>query len=197
MATVGDLVTTVAGIQLAVKGEEHLWSNRPCVFILNHQSNVDVFIACKLIRQDASGIAKKELKNMPIIGQMMTAGGAIFIDRQNKEKAIEAMQPAVDALKSGTSIIIFPEGTRSYSYKLGAFKKGAFHLAMQAKVPLVPIIIKNAHDAMPRGTSLFRPAVIEVKVGSPIQTKGWNKKNLDKYIFKVRKLFLDELGQID
>ncbi|MEM8906865.1 MAG: HAD-IB family hydrolase [Bacteroidota bacterium] len=197
MATVGDLVTSVAGIELVVKGEEHLWSHRPAVFIFNHQSNVDLFIASKLIRRDAVGIAKKELKNMPVIGQLMTAAGVIFLDRKNREKAIEAMKPAVDALKSGTSIIIFPEGTRSYDYQLGPFKKGAFHLAMQAGVPLIPIIIKNAHDAMPRGTNLFRPTAIEVIVAPPISTADWDLPQLNERIDKVRQLFLRELGQGD
>lgn len=195
MATIGDLVCTMAGIRLVVNGEENLWEKRPAVFILNHQSSADLFIAAKLIRKDASGIAKKELKMMPIIGQIMMASGVIFIDRKNKQKAIEAMQPAVDALKNGTSIIIFPEGTRSKDYNLGRFKKGAFHLAMQGGVPLIPIIIKNAHDAMPKGTNVFRPAAIEVTVLPAISTKKWNANNLVKNIEEVRGLFLKELGQ--
>jgi len=195
MATVGDLVVSMAGLEVEVKGEENLWTKRPAVFILNHQSSVDLFLAAKLIRKDAVGIAKKELKNFPIIGQMMAAAGVIFIDRKNKEKAIEAMKPAVDALKSGTSIIIFPEGTRSKDYTLGAFKKGAFHLAMQAKVPIVPIIIRNAHDAMPLGTGVFREAAIEVKVLPPVPTSRWRKTSLNKNIDKIRKMYLKELGQ--
>ena len=195
MASIGDLVINMAGIQLVVKGEKHLWTERPGVFIINHQSNVDPFIAAKLIRKDAVGIAKKELKNMPIIGQIFTAAGVIFLDRKNREKAIEAMKPAVDVLKNGTSIIIFPEGTRSYDYALGPFKKGAFHLAMQAEVPLIPIIIKNAHDAMPRGASLFRPTAVEVVVLPPIPTTDWKKSELTERIAKVRNLFLRELGQ--
>ncbi len=196
MASVGDLVCAAAGIRLVVKGEEHLWEKRPAVFLFNHQSSADMFIAAKLIRKDAAGIAKKELKSMPIIGQLMAASGVIFIDRKDKEKAIEAMKPAVDALKNGTSIIIFPEGTRSYDYTLGNFKKGAFHLAMQAGVPLIPVVIKNAHDAMPRGTNVFRPAAIEVNVHPAIPTKKWKKKELDQRINEVRGLFLKELGQV-
>lgn len=195
MATVGDLVCGAAGIRLAIKNPEFLTETRPAVFILNHQSSADLFIAAKLIRNDAVGIAKKELKNKPIIGQLMQAGGVIFIDRSDKEKAIEAMRPAVDALKAGTSIIIFPEGTRSYDYNLGEFKKGAFHLAMQAGVPLIPIVIKNAHDAMPRGTNVFRPTAVEIKVFPPVPTNDWKKKDLAKNIEKVRGLFLKELGQ--
>jgi len=197
MASVGDLVVSLAGIEMVVTGEEYLWEKRPAVFILNHQSNVDLFLAAKLIRKDAVGVAKKELKNYPIIGQMMQAAGIIFVDRKNSKKAIAAMKPAVDALKSGTSIIIFPEGTRSYDYQMGKFKKGAFHLAMQAKVPLVPIVIKNAHDAMPRGSNLFRPTAIEISVLPPIDTEDWKREDLDENIRKVRSKFLDELGQIE
>ena len=196
MATAGDFVTKIAGTQLVVKGKEHLWTHRPAVFILNHQSSMDMFIAAKLIRKDARGIAKKSLKNIPIIGQMLQAGGAIFIDRSNKEKAIEAMKPAVDALKNGTSIIIFPEGTRSKSYTLGKFKKGAFHLAMQAGVPIVPIIITNAIDSIPEDGGIFKPAAVEVKVLTPIPTIDWTKEELDQNITWIRGMYLQELGQI-
>lgn len=195
MASVGDLVVSAAGIELVVKGEQHLWSKRPAVFIFNHQSSADLFIVSKLIRKDATGIAKKELKMMPIIGQMMSAAGVIFIDRKDREKAIEAMKPAVEALKNGTSIIIFPEGTRSKDYKLGAFKKGAFHLAMDAGVPIVPVVIKNAHDAMPKGASVFRSVAIEVIALRPISTRQWKKENLNQNIAKIRGMFLKELGQ--
>ncbi len=195
MASVGDFVIAAAGIELVVKGKEHLWSKRPAVFIFNHQSSADLFIVSKLIRKDATGIAKKELKNFPIIGQLMMAAGVIFIDRKNREKAIEAMKPAVEALKTGTSIIIFPEGTRSKDYKLGTFKKGAFHLAMQARVPIVPVVIRNAHDAMPKGTNVFRSAAIEVIALPPVSTRRWKKEKLNSHIAKVRGLFLKELGQ--
>lgn len=195
MAGLGDFGTAAAGIHLAVKGEEHLWSHRPAVFILNHQSNADFLIAAKLIRKGARGIAKKELQKMPIVGQMLMASGTIFLDRTDKEKSIEALKPAVESLKTGTSVVIFPEGTRSYDYTLGRFKKGAFHLAMQAGVPLVPIILKNAHDAMPRGSNIFRPTTVEVVVLPPIPTAKWKAENLDAHIEKVRKLFLKELGQ--
>ncbi len=197
MSTVGDLVVAMAGIQLVVKGEEHLWTHRPAVFILNHQSNADLFLAAKLIQKDAVGIAKKELLHYPIIGQMMKAAGIIFVDRKNRKKAIEAMKPAVDALKNGTSVIIFPEGTRSYDYSLGPFKKGAFHLAMQAGVPLVPIVIKNAHDVMPRGSNLFRPTAVDVQVLPPVPTNGWKRKDIDRHIADVRALFLEVLGQAE
>ncbi len=196
VTAIGDFGTTVAGIKLAVKGEEHLWSHRPAVFIFNHQSNADALIAVKLLKRGIRGVAKKELQKMPIIGQIMQMTGTIFLDRAaDKEKSIEAMKPAVDSLKGGTSIVIFPEGTRSYDYTLGKFKKGAFHIAMQAGVPLVPIILRNAHDAMPRGKNVFTPTLVEVIVLPPIHTHDWNKSNMDKKINDVRNLFLKELKQ--
>lgn len=196
MAGLGDFGTAAAGIDLAIKGEEHLWTNRPCVFILNHQSNADFLIAAKLIRKGARGIAKKELQKMPIVGQMLAASGTIFLDRENKDKSIEALAPAVESLKGGTSVVIFPEGTRSYNYTLGKFKKGAFHLAMQAGVPLVPIVLKNAHDAMPRGKNIFKPTLVEVVVLPPIPTSDWTKSTMNEKIDEVRNLFLNELGQL-
>lgn len=197
MASFGDLATTVAGIKLAIKGEENLWTDRPAVFILNHQSNADFIIASKLIRKQARGVAKMELQKMPIIGQLMTLSGTIFLDRKDKNKAIEALKPAVESLKRGTSIIIFPEGTRSYDYTLGKFKKGAFHLAMDAGVPVIPIILKNAHDVMPRGKNLFNPTMVQVVVLPPIHSHDWTTENLDEKVDEIRNKFLDVLEQVE
>jgi len=194
MSTLGELGTKMAGIKMAVKGEDNLWSHRPAVFLFNHQSSADMFIVAKLLKKDAVAIAKKELKSSPL-GPLMMAAGIIFIDRANKDKAIEAMKPAVDALQNGTSVAIAPEGTRSFDYNLGPFKKGAFHLAMQAGVPLVPIVIKNAHDVMPRGRSIVRPSVVEIVILKPISVKGWKKESLNEHIAEVRQLYLKELHQ--
>ena len=167
---------------------------RPAVFCFTHQSSADFFIVSKLLRKNVRAIAKKELQNSPL-GPLLKAMGVIFIDRSNKEKAIEAMQPTVDALKSGMSIAIAPEGTRSKDRTLGNFKKGAFHLAMQAGVPIVPIVIKNAHDAMPKGSAFLQPSHIEVIVLAPVDVSHWKIKNLDRHIKEVRALFLKALDQ--
>ena len=195
ISLIGDLGTQLAGINLVVKGKENL-AHRPAVFIFNHQSNADFLVMAKLIRKDAVAIAKKELKYTPI-GPFFSAAGIIFIDRKDKDKAIEAMKPAVETLHNGISVAIAPEGTRSYDYNLGQFKKGAFHLAMQAGVPIIPIVIKNAHDIMPRGTSFVRPAIVEVVVQKPVSTAGWTKNNLNKKIKMVRDGYLKELNQGD
>ncbi len=194
IGTLGDIGTKIAGMNVVVKGEEHIWSQRPAVFLFNHQSNADFLIMAKLLKKDTVAIAKKELEMSPI-GPFFKAAGVIFIDRKNKDKAIEAMKPAVDALRSGTSIAIAPEGTRSKDYNLGSFKKGAFHLAMEAGVPIVPMVIKNAHDIMARGSAMLQPGQVEVVILPPISTDGWTKRNMDKKIKAVRDLYLKELGQ--
>jgi len=192
LASIGDLGSKMAGLDIAVKGKHNLEEIRPAVFCFNHQSAADFFIVTKLIRHDFTGVAKKELERTPF-GPIFSALGAIYLDRANKEKAIEAMKPAVEALKNGISVAIAPEGTRSGSKTLGPFKKGAFHMAMQAGVPIIPIVIKNAYMAMPKGTSMFKPTHIEVVVLDPVDTSLWKVKNINKHIEDVRELYLNEL----
>ena len=105
------------------------------------------------------------------------------------------MKNAAKVLKNGTSVAIAPEGTRSGSKKLGKFKKGAFHLAMSAGVPIIPIVIKNAYMAMPKDSKIFKPTHIEVTVLEPIDTSEWNPKKIDLYIENVRNLYIKELEQ--
>jgi len=193
-ASIGDLGTKLAGLEIAVKGKHNLEEIRPAVFCFNHQSAADFFILMKIIRNDITGVAKKELERTPV-GPIFTALGAIYVDRANKEKAISALQPAVDALKNGISVVIAPEGTRSGSRALGPFKKGAFHMAMQAGVPIIPVVIKNAYMATQKGSSVLKPTHIEVVVLDPIDTSIWKRKDLDKHIEEVRNLYLNELEE--
>ncbi|MEE9409204.1 MAG: HAD-IB family hydrolase [Polaribacter sp.] len=192
ISSIGDLGTKFAGLDIAVKGKNNLEDFRPAVFCFNHQSSADFFIILKLLRKDVTGIAKKELEMTPF-GPIFKAMGAIFIDRSDKKKALASMKNAADTLKNGTSVAIAPEGTRSGSKTLGKFKKGAFHLAMKAGVPIIPIVIKNAYMAMPKGSSVFKPTHIEVVVLDPVDTSEWKPKNIDTYVDEVRTLFLKEL----
>ncbi|MGB5625992.1 MAG: HAD-IB family hydrolase [Woeseiaceae bacterium] len=195
ISTWGDFGSAVAGLDVQTTGEEHLWSHRPAVFIFNHQSATDALILSRLLRHDFTGVAKKEMKSNPLVGTVLGAVGTVFIDRSNKDKAIEALQPAVDSLKNGTSFAIAPEGRRSLGYKLGPFKKGAFHIAMQAGVPVVPIVIANSSDSMPKSGVIIRPASINVTVLPPINTTDWTKATIDQHIDDIRQMFVKTLGQ--
>lgn len=191
-----DTASALINLNLKVKGEEHLWSHRPAVFVFNHQSKADVVITARLLRQDLAGVGKKEIRRMPVIGKVLELGGVVMIDRQNAASAIEAMKPLVDAIrKDGKSVVLAPEGTRTISPRLAPFKKGAFHLAMQAGVPIVPIVIRNAGDVAPKGDFVFRPATVEVEVLPPVDTSGWTAKNMTAQVREVRNMFLRTLGQ--
>ncbi len=191
-----DTASALIGLDLNVKGQEHLWSHRPAVFIFNHQSKADVVIMASLLRRDMAGVGKKEIRDMPVIGRVLELGGVVMIDRANSASAIEAMTPLVEAIREeGKSVALAPEGTRSVSPRLGAFKKGAFHLAMQAGVPIVPIVIRNAGDVAPKGEFLFRPATVDVEVLEPVDTAAWTAATLDQHVAEVRNLFLQSLGQ--
>lgn len=194
LATWGELGTALAGLELRVTGEEHLWSHRPAVFVFNHQSGLDMLLLCKLLRRDMIGIAKQEMRLNPIFGPAFALTGTVFIDRFNRDKAIEALQPAVEALQRGLSIAIAPEGTRSSTPRLGRFKKGAFHLAMAAQVPIVPIVFRNTLDALPKHAVVVRPATVEVVVHPPIPTTAWKLEGLDREIAAIHRLFVETLN---
>lgn len=191
-----DSASALIGLKLKVKGEEHLWSHRPAVFIFNHQSKADIIIAARLLRRDVAGIGKQEIKKLPVLGKVLAFGGIVYIDRNNSANAIEAMKPLVDAMRNeGKSVVLAPEGTRTITPKLGKFKKGAFHLAMQAGVPMIPIVIHNAGDVAPKGDFVFRSATVEVEVLEPIDTSGWDVSTIDQHIEEVRNQYLNALGQ--
>jgi putative phosphoserine phosphatase/1-acylglycerol-3-phosphate O-acyltransferase len=189
----GELATSLAGIDLRVEGEENLWAERPAVFIFNHQSALDMVLMIKLLRRDLTGVAKKEIRRNPIFGPLLAAAGVAFIDRADRGRAIEALQPAVDAMREGRSLVIAPEGTRSPTPRLGRFKKGAFHMAMQAGVPVVPVVFRNVLDALPRDALIVRPATIEAVVLPPIDTSQWTVDGLDDEIQAIRARYLDIL----
>lgn len=191
-----DTVTALTGLTMEVEGEHHLWSSRPCVFIFNHQSSMDPIILGKLLRKDVTGIGKKEIARFPVVGAAMKYADMVFIDRSSSSKAIEQIQPVIKALKEEElSVCLAPEGTRSRGTKLGEFKKGAFHIAMQAKVPIVPIVIHNASDALPKGHNIAKPAHIKVTVLPPIKTGRWTAKTITKHVKATRQKYLDVLGQ--
>ncbi len=195
-ATFGDVAGAIIGIDLEVRGEKYLWSARPCIFLFNHQSQADFPIMAKLVRRDFTGIGKKEIRDIPVIGRLMQAAGMVFVDRSSTPDAVQAMAPLVEAMqRDGKSVCIAPEGSRSLTGKLAPFKKGAFHLAIQAGVPIVPVVIHNSADVQPKNEFAMRPATVRVDVLPPIDTSRWRVAAIERHVSEVRKLFLHRLGQ--
>jgi putative phosphoserine phosphatase / 1-acylglycerol-3-phosphate O-acyltransferase len=195
-----DAMLALTGVDVEVQGERHLWAHRPSVFMFNHQSLVDGYVLLRLLRRGFTGIAKQEVAAMPLLGQILRALDFAFIDRSATRSAIEAMAPAVDRLRHGTSVVIAPEGTRSLTPRLGRFKKGAFHMAMQAGVPVVPVVFRNTYEVMRRGSLLFRPGTVNVCVLPPIDVTTWKVDDLDRHVADVRALFqrtLDDWPRIN
>jgi putative phosphoserine phosphatase/1-acylglycerol-3-phosphate O-acyltransferase len=194
MSTYADLSNALTGVELQIEGEENLWSHRPGVFIFNHQSGLDPLLMARLIRRDVVGVAKHELKDTPVIGQMLQLAGTVFVERGDKAKSVESLKSAEDAVRHGLSIVIAPEGTRSATKKLGPFKKGAFRMAMATGVPIIPVVLKNALDALPRHAIVVRPATVEVVVCPPIPTDDWTLGNLNEKIAEIHDLYNEILA---
>jgi putative phosphoserine phosphatase/1-acylglycerol-3-phosphate O-acyltransferase len=195
VSTWGEYGSALAGIDIHINGEQHLWSTRPAVFLFNHQSAIDVLIIARLLRRDFTAIAKQEIARNPLVGPVFRVADTVFVDRSNHAKALEALMPVVDALRDGLSVAIAPEGTRSAGRRLGPFKKGPFHIAMQAGVSVVPVVIHNAADVLPKGGFFIRPAEVYVDVLPPVETASWSAATVDRHVADVRKLFLEKLGQ--
>lgn len=190
----GDLGCAAAGIRLEVEGAEWLERARPAVFVINHQSGVDPILVCKLLRRDFVGVAKREIRRNPLLGPAFAFAGTFFLDRADHEHALETLRPAAERLRGGLSLAIAPEGTRSQGRGPGRFKKGGFRLAMQARVPVVPIVLLNSADVLPRGGWIMRAARVRVVVHPPIPTDDWAPETLDAHLDALRELYRSTLG---
>ncbi|MEV0437292.1 1-acylglycerol-3-phosphate O-acyltransferase [Nocardia sp. NPDC050413] len=177
------------GVELRVVGAENARAPRPAVFLFNHQSQFDVIIVPKVLDGGVTGIGKKELRSHPLFGPLMRFVGVTFIDRSDTERAKAALAPVVSTLREGLSIAVAPEGTRSYTRGLGPFKKGAFHIAKQAGVPVIPIVIRNAGDIAWRDSPIARSGVVDVAILPPIDVSTWNPAAMDEEIEEVRRLY--------
>ena len=140
---------------------------RANILIFNHQSLLDAVVLAHLLREDVVALCKKEMADNPLIGPMLRLVDTIFVDRDDKDQSL-VLKQSLDTLASGRSLVIAPEGTRSTLGDIQPFKHGAFLLAKRAGVPIVPILLHNVKDALPKGSLLLRPATIRVTVMQPI-----------------------------
>ncbi|KAK9795728.1 hypothetical protein SCARD494_04699 [Seiridium cardinale] len=191
------LMIATTGITFEViDPEKHLDTVRPAVFIGNHQTELDVLMLGCMFPQYCSVTAKKSLKNWPFLGWFMTLSGSVFIDRKNSKDARQAMSGAASEITSRKqSVYMFPEGTRSYSKDptLLPFKKGAFYLAVQAGVPIVPVVVANYSHVLYLKNFTFNSGRIPCKVLDPIPTAGLTAADVDELTRTTRELMLREL----
>ncbi|KAI1854847.1 hypothetical protein JX266_000965 [Neoarthrinium moseri] len=174
----------------------HLDTVRPAVFIGNHQTELDVLMLGTMFPKYCSVTAKKSLKSWPFLGWFMALSGTVFIDRKNTQDARQAMAGAAEEIKNRKqSVYMFPEGTRSYTKDptLLPFKKGAFHLAVQAGVPIVPVVVANYSHVLYLKSFVFNSGKIPCKVLDPIPTAGLTAADVDELTRSTRDLMLKEL----
>lgn len=156
------------GMEVAATGAEHLQAGETYVLMSNHQSHVDIVALFEALPILPGFLAKKELRRVPIFGRAMEVGGHVFIDRTNGREAFQAIREAAEQVRAGASIVIFPEGTRADRLGVKPFKKGGFHLARQAGVPIVPIGIRGSAGVLPKHSQHLRSGRVEVHIGEAI-----------------------------
>ena len=184
----------LSGVKVRVVGREQLDPLQTYVFVANHQSYLDAAPLFAFTGRHMGMVAKKELLSAPILGYGMGFVNVIAIDRSNRERAVESLKVATERLRSGISFGVCPEGTRAKPGEMLPFKKGAFHMAAQAGVPIAPIALKNADKLMGKGTGEAWPGTIEMIFLPPVET-SWvkNDKDLDALVQQVQGMIMKEL----
>ena len=190
----GRWLCAVAGIRLEVEGREHL--ERPAVIVANHQSLLEAFIVPAVVSPKTRMVGKKELARIPFFGWVFRATGQVLIDRQDSASARAALDDSLSNMPPGISVYVCPEGTRSQDGTLLPFKKGAFHIAMQLKLPVVPLTLDGAHLLMPKHAWLPRPGTVRLLISPPIDTSGWTVERMDEQVAQVRDLIARNLERL-
>ncbi|SCU77991.1 LAMI_0A03026g1_1 [Lachancea mirantina] len=192
------VVGAVLGIDVRVINAENL-EKLPAIFVSNHQSALDILMLGRTFPQGCTVTAKKSLKWVPFLGWFMALSGTLFLDRGNREKSVRTLNKALRQLHSEKrGLWIFPEGTRSHSSKicLLPFKKGAFHLAQQGKIPIIPVAVSNTSTLLSSKYKVFNRGVITVKVLDPIPTADLKPEDVGALTNKVRDLLQKEIEQL-
>ncbi len=163
----------IGGVRLEMEGWDDLPEDirnekQPVIFMSNHESNLDPPVLISAIPVPAVYISKKELKWVPLVGWAARLGGTIFIDRGNRDQAIHKIHQAAAEIRGGKTVVIFPEGTRTRTGKLGPFKKGGFAMALSAGVPIVPLATVGGFKTLPPGSLHFRPGRYTILFGKPV-----------------------------
>ncbi|GMM40001.1 1-acylglycerol-3-phosphate O-acyltransferase [Hanseniaspora uvarum] len=185
------------GIEVKVEGRKYLETSSPCIFIANHQSALDILVLGETWPKKCVVTAKKALKYVPFLGWFMSLSGALFLDRSNRSKSLGTLNNGIkEIIDIKGSIWMFVEGTRSHTTKLEMlpFKKGAFWLAKDSNLPIVPVIISNTSTINNNKLKIFNQGTIHVKVLEPISLKDvQSKEDMNAFVDKVETLMVNEL----
>ena len=188
------LMLFIFGVKINVKGNENLDPKQNYIYISNHASAFDIPALIAGIPDQIRFLAKQELAKIPFWGWLLKYGGYVLIDRKNPKRAIKSINKAIEKIKSGVSVLVFPEGTRSVDGKLLPFKRGGFMLALKSKTPLVPVTIKGSNKIMRKGSININPGKIEIIIDKPVAIDGFSGKQGEiELMEKVRNIISKNL----
>lgn len=191
------LVLFVSGVRLRVSGQENAVAGRRYVVMMNHVNIFDPLVFYAAFPGSARGIEEESHFRWPFYGAVLRRIGQIPIDRKNSSKARESIQQAADLVRTCNefSIAILPEGTRTLDGKLGSFKRGGFHLALETGLDILPIVQNGGYRIIHKGSLLIRPGRVDLTIKPPVPIGGVSKENLQELVDKVRSVFLRNLGE--
>ncbi len=182
----GRLLLRAAGVKATVHGLENIDPGRSCIYAANHQGAFDIFAVLANLPVQFRWLAKEELFHLFVLGRAMKAAGYIPIDRSDRKKAFTSINLAAERVRNGTSVFIFPEGTRSLDGVLMGFKKGGFILAIKSQQPIVPISISGSYRVLPKKHGwMIHPGTIQMTIGVPISTEGRTARDRDALMAAV------------
>ena len=187
----GRSILFVSRVKVSVKGLSNIDPSAPYIYMPNHQSNFDIPVLLGHLTVQFRWLAKVELFKIPIFGRAMRKAGYISIDRYHRESAFESLKVAAHKIKSGVSVLIFPEGTRSRDGKIRPFKKGGFVLAVDSGVPIVPVVIKGTRAIMPKGKFRVYPGHVSMVIHKPIDTSTYSRETKEALMESVRRVICD------
>jgi len=176
---------TVMGIAPVYTGLEHAAGTAPRIFLANHLSSLDIWVLAPMLPVTTRFVSKRSLFWIPVLGQAMAVAGFIAINRQDRASAIRSLSSAAEPIRRGASVILFPEGTRSRDGRLARFKRGAFHLALEAGVPIVPVAISGTYHVVKPRSIVVHPGPVHVTFAPPIDVAAY-ADDLEGLMEKVR-----------
>jgi lysophosphatidate acyltransferase len=192
---IGRTLIAISGVTPIVRHQERIGLASPAIYVSNHTSVLDVFFAIWLCPIGGCGVAKKEIGNIPFFGWLYRLSGHLLIDRENRKNAIAGLDGVAEVVKKhNLSIWMWPEGTRSKDGRLLPIKKGLGHLAIATGLPIVPVVINNAHKNWPKKQFVLRPTTVEVDILEPIRTDHWRHETIEDNLAEVHRAFAEALN---
>ncbi|MBP1676384.1 MAG: phospholipid/glycerol acyltransferase [Bacteroidetes bacterium] len=173
----GRLFCYLLFVKVRLVGIDKLNPKQSYVIACNHQSMYDIFVIYGWLPMYFKWMMKAELRKIPLVGKACAAAGHIFINRSNAIAAKHCIEKAEAQLQNGVSVVIFPEGTRTYNGEMGPFKRGAFRIATDLSLPIVPVTLRGCFEVMPRNSFRITPGIIEVIVHDPIDVNTYLPDN--------------------